>query len=124
MGIFMSKVTAALTVPSEFMEFIKVNSITSISAEYSGFGDDGYFDSIEAESTNKPIVLKDVEESIKDIFYGLLDQFAGGWEVDDGGYGSVRIDFSTPNSAKITISNYSRVLVPSNVTLNCLVEER
>lgn len=70
---------------------LKRVGVEKIEAHFDGSGDSGSID----EVTYDPDIL---DEKLKDIvvsqFYDILEEKYGGWEIDDGSFGDVKIDLT------------------------------
>lgn len=76
----------------------EMNAIGASSAEvtFDGYGDSGSVDSVKfqlADDTKKvsPVQLQQAENAIADYVYEQLEARQGGWEINEGSYGSVQI---------------------------------
>jgi len=119
----MSNLSVVLSFPPDLVNFIEQHSISEISTEYCGSGDEGYFQSTEAKSPKGFVFLEDIEESLEEAFCEILEQFAAGWEIDDGGYGEILIQFTDSKHATVSLSATTRVPILSSFTLNCSIVE-
>lgn len=119
----MSNLSVVLSFPSNLVKFIEQHSISEISTEYCGSGDDGFFQSTEAKSPKGFVLIEDIEESLEEAFCEILEQFADGWEIDDGGYGEIIIRFTESKHATVSLSATTRVPIRSAFKLNCSIVE-
>lgn len=117
----MSNLSVVLSFPPDLVTFIEQHAVSEISTAYCGSGDDGYFHDTEAKSPNGFVFLEDIEESLEKAFCEILEQFAAGWEIDDGGYGEITIRFTDSKHATVRLSATTRVPIPSSFTLNCSI---
>ena len=69
--------------------------IAAIEVTYDGCGDDGQIENIAyCDSENQALDREDKEldDAVEEYVFGLLP---GGWEINDGSFGTVRIDART-----------------------------
>lgn len=67
--------------------------VTRLTAEYDGVGDSGQFESVtfqdaKGEELTERTELKHLEGEVTNLFYDLLETRHGGWENNEGGYGT------------------------------------
>lgn len=107
------------------LKMLKEHQATSALVIYCGAGDSGQIDQVEIEGGNTegvslPVersrsmyqddlwvevmetVNITVEELIEDLAYRILEESVGGWEINDGSAGQIKIDVET---GKITLNH-------------------
>lgn len=89
---------------SELMASLKEKGIKQVTATYSGSGDSGCVDVIEAFNEQKQSlkIEKTFHRQIEDYCYGILEDKHGGWELNEGSSGTITIDV---NANKVTIEH-------------------
>ena len=68
----------------ELLQQLRQLGVERISAEYNGSGDDGQINDPEFGSVE---VSGGVEKAVLDLFYEVLEEYYGGWEINEGSYG-------------------------------------
>ncbi len=88
---------------------LKKADIIAVTCEYNGEGDEGQLDPPRFLNSNGETteVLASVTSKARDLFYGLLSEYEGGWENDDGAKGLFTWDVPTD---KITWVHEERVI--------------
>ena len=81
------------TLKDELLASMRANAVTRMRIEYSGSGDDGCIDCIQAE----PAVAdaqrcKALDEQAERLTEALIDEYHAGFENNDGGCGVVVVD--------------------------------
>jgi hypothetical protein len=66
---------------------------------FDGGGDSGYL----ADGENDAGDQVDIPSVFEDLGYKLLEDYFGGWEINEGSYGSIVIDFSDPENVTAVI---------------------
>jgi hypothetical protein len=66
---------------------------------FDGGGDSGYISDGENEAGDQV----DIPSVFEDLGYTLLEDYFGGWEIDNGSFGSIIIDFSDPENVTAVI---------------------
>jgi hypothetical protein len=74
---------------TELAQKLRELGVDVVTAEYNGSGDDGQIDDPQFGSAEIP---KDLIEDTILFFYDVLEEQFGGWEDDDGGFGTFRWD--------------------------------
>jgi hypothetical protein len=69
---------------SEVLEQLRQLGVETVTAEYDGAGDSGQIENPECGSVEVPHALT---TAVQDLFYELLEQFYGGWEINEGSFG-------------------------------------
>jgi hypothetical protein len=70
-----------------------------ISMSFNGGGDSGYIENGENELGESV----DIPSSFEDFGYDILEKNFGGWELNEGSYGNIQLDFSEPGEVSWTI---------------------
>jgi hypothetical protein len=70
-------------------EIIKNSGINQLSIDYSGYGDSG---DIESSYFDENGDSQQIPNDIEDILYRVLEDAYGGWEINDGSYGTININ--------------------------------
>jgi hypothetical protein len=121
------------------VEFMRSNGIDEIVIDFDGSGDSGQMDDVICYPEDKNNLLKTqlplischhrfadgkwtlVEELRKaeahdvaaDISYGILENHHGGWEINEGSYGKIRINTNGSGSIefheRVIETNYSEI---------------
>lgn len=68
-----------------------------ISMEFDGGGDSGY---IENNGENELGESIEIPSFFEDFGYNVLEKYYGGWENNEGGHGTISLDFSNPGQVK------------------------
>ena len=107
------------------LKMLKEHEVTSALVTYCGAGDSGQIDRVEIEGGKINGVVFPVERScsmyrddqwvevmetvnitgealIEDLAYRILEESVGGWEINDGSAGQIKIDVAT---GKITLNH-------------------
>jgi Family of unknown function (DUF6878) len=58
--------------------------VETVTAEYDGCGDSGQVDDPHFDSEK---VSGDLAMSVQELFYDVLEEYYGGWEINEGSYG-------------------------------------
>lgn len=67
--------------------------VTNVVIEYSGQNDEGWINEVIPEGLPDGVELSgDLEETLKDAAYGLLEHYHGGWEINEGATGQILVD--------------------------------
>jgi len=74
--------------PTE-MEIVVNSGINQLAVDYSGYGDSGEIESTYIDETGD---YKDIPTRVEDILYRVLEDAYGGWEINDGSYGTINIE--------------------------------
>ena len=88
--------TNVLTDP-DLVDYFRRTGVEIIEARYSGGGDSGDIDSITVDGMNSKInwdSQDDDEKLIWDTLYDNLENAYGGWEIDDGSWGTIELSRS------------------------------
>lgn len=96
--------TASLTTDKiEILKELHKLGVTHVEISYSGSGDDGMLEDIEAFKNRKKIAMpEEVSEKVEEFAYDALNHHFGGWEINEGSRGNMRIDVATK---KVTIDH-------------------
>ena len=70
----------------EILQQLQDLGVEAVSAEYDGSADSGQIGEPAFGSDRVP---HDLLLAVQDLFYQLLDDWCGGWELDDGSFGQV-----------------------------------
>jgi hypothetical protein len=73
-------------------------NIAKVEADYNGCGDSGQIDSVRfLNKGGDPVepTREGIPEAVEALIFFLLAQSHGGWEINEGSYGSVTIDAET-----------------------------
>ena len=89
---------------SEILPALRNHRVANIEAAYSGYGDSGAIDGVQfrdaaGERVDRASLPKDVIEQLENCVYEFLPS---GFEINDGGQGTLTIDTRT---AKVTIQH-------------------
>lgn len=94
-------------------KILKSLGVTSIHADYDGYGDSGQIETPDflgdlLPGTGQNVVIK-VEETMsertRDLFYTILEDLHGGWEINEGSFGQFEWNLKTD---KIQLSHNER----------------
>ena len=93
---------------TEILPALVQHRVANIEAAYSGYGDSGAIDGLQfrdsaGQRVDRASLPKDVIEQLENCVYEFLP---AGFEIDDGGQGTVLIDTQT---AKVTIQHQANV---------------
>lgn len=67
--------------------------VTNVVIEYSGSNDEGWINDVIAEGLPDGVELSgDLEDTLKDTAYELLERHHGGWEINEGSVGQILVD--------------------------------
>ncbi len=79
---------------SEIIEEMRRRKIATIRIEYSGSGDEGYFNDLVAISADgmEAAVPNDLGQWLENWGYDVLSQYCGGWEINEGSDGTITLD--------------------------------
>lgn len=98
----------------ELVTKLRELGVTKIYCAYSGYGDSGSLDTVQATPAmdldmvfdqkpnfwdNNKLNDRSVGEAIHDLFYDLLEQNHPGWEINDGSDGEFTWDITTDRIA-------------------------
>lgn len=89
-------------VPEAILSQLKEFRVSRLTAHFDGYGDSGQFEDIDVLPEGIEID-HDLREQIEDF---LVDLLPGGWEINDGSFGSFTIDVE---SGELTPDAYGRV---------------
>lgn len=86
----------------------KMKNIAVVTVKYDGYNDDGSIESIYAvDSASSPVDLdKELEDKIEELCYALLDVSRGGWEINEGSFGTFEIHVE---SGEIALTHNDRI---------------
>ena len=95
--VFTSESYEMSETPSEYsvplseteMEIVRNSGVNQLAIDYSGYGDSG---SIESSYVDENGDYLDIPTQIEDILYRVLEDAYGGWEINDGSYGTINIE--------------------------------
>ena len=95
--VFTSESYEMSETPSEYsvplseteMEIVRNSGVNQLAIDYSGYGDSG---SIESSYVDENGDYLDIPTQIEDILYRVLEDAYGGWEINDGSYGTIDIE--------------------------------
>ena len=95
--VFTSESYEMSETPSEYsvplseteMEIVRNSGVNQLAIDYSGYGDSG---SIESSYVDENGDYLDIPTEIEDILYRVLEDAYGGWEINDGSYGTINIE--------------------------------
>ena len=95
--VFTSESYEMSETPSEYsvplseteMEIVRNSGVNQLAIDYSGYGDSG---SIESSYVDENGDYLDTPTQIEDILYRVLEDAYGGWEINDGSYGTIDIE--------------------------------
>jgi hypothetical protein len=77
----------------ELLALMRANAVTRLRVEYSGSGDDGCIDCIQAEpAVADAQTSKALDEQAERLTEALINEYHGGFENNDGGCGVVVVD--------------------------------
>ena len=88
--------TNVLTDP-DLRDYFNRNNVEIIEARYSGGGDSGDIDTVKIDGEDSNIQYgsqDDDEKLIYDTLYDNLENAYGGWEIDDGSWGTIELSRS------------------------------
>lgn len=74
---------------SELAERLRQLGVETVTAEYDGSGDEGQIEEPEFGSSK---VSRDMVVAVEDLFYDVLEEHYGGWEINEGSFGQFRWD--------------------------------
>lgn len=94
----------------EICKHLAQAGIVQVDLEFDGYGDSGQFESIRASDAKGDVELADISlppeptnttstslsDTLENICFNLLESVHGGWENNDGAYGTFSID--VPNA--------------------------
>ncbi len=81
-------------VDEEVLKFLNKNNVKEIHAHYNGGGDSGEIENVEIDGKYIPDYWGTTDKTHKaiwDYLYEKLDAAFGGWEIDDGSSGDIKI---------------------------------
>jgi hypothetical protein len=95
--VFTSESYEMSETPSEYsvplseteMEIVRNSGVNQLAIDYSGYGDSG---SIESSYMDENGNYQEIPTEIEDILYRVLEDAYGGWEINDGSYGTINIE--------------------------------
>jgi hypothetical protein len=96
-------------------KLLKSFGVASVYADYDGSGDQGQIDTPDflgdlIPGTEQVVVIK-VEDNMAqrtlDLFYALLEDIHGGWEIDEGSFGQIEWNLKTD---KIHLTHNNRFM--------------
>jgi len=95
--VFTSECYEVVETPSEYnvplseteMEIIADTGLNQLSVDYSGYGDSGEIESTYMDENGDH---QDIPTRIEDILYRVLEDAYGGWEINEGSYGTINIE--------------------------------
>ena len=95
--VFTSESYEMSETPSEYsvplseteMEIVRNSGVNQLAIDYSGYGDSG---SIESSYMDENGNYQEIPTQIEDILYRVLEDAYGGWEINDGSYGTINIE--------------------------------
>ena len=95
--VFTSESYEMSETPSEYsvplseteMEIVRNSGVNQLAIDYSGYGDSG---SIESSYMDENGDYQEIPTEIEDILYRVLEDAYGGWEINDGSYGTINIE--------------------------------
>lgn len=88
---------------SDVAEALRKLGVETVTAPYDGCGDSGQ---IEDPEFGAAAVPDDQQRAVKDIFYDVLEQYFGGWEINEGSFGQFVWDIPAD---RITLQHNARV---------------
>jgi hypothetical protein len=74
---------------SELAEQLRKLGVETVTAEYDGSGDSGQIEEPEFGSSK---VARDTAIAVQDLFYDVLEEHYGGWEINEGSFGQFTWD--------------------------------
>lgn len=74
--------------PSE-IEILANSGINQLSVDYSGYGDSG---DIESGYIDENGDHQEIPSAVEDVLYRVLDDAYGGWEINEGSYGTISVE--------------------------------
>jgi hypothetical protein len=83
----MSNITRA-----ELVTQLRKLGIETVTADYDGSGDSGQIEEPEFGSRKVP---GELATAVQDLFYNLLEEHYGGWEISGGSFGQFVLDVTT-----------------------------
>jgi len=87
---------------SELLQKLRRLRANTVTADYDGFGDNGQIDSPEFGGVKAPA---DLGPEVQDLFYEVLEEHYGGWEINEGSYGHFEWNVDTD---RITLQHTNR----------------
>lgn len=77
---------------TELLQQLQELGVETVTAEYDGSGDSGQIDDPHFGSDEIP---RDLTMAVQDLFYDILAQYYGGWEINEGSFGQFTWDVGT-----------------------------
>ncbi len=74
---------------SEVLEKLRQLGVQTVMAPYDGCGDSGQIETPDFGSVEVPGALV---TAVQDLFYDFLEEFYGGWEINEGSFGTFEWD--------------------------------
>jgi hypothetical protein len=74
---------------SELAEQLRQLGVETVTADYDGSGDSGQIEEPEFGSSK---VSRDLAIAVQDLFYDVLEEQYGGWEINEGSFGQFSWD--------------------------------
>jgi hypothetical protein len=71
---------------AELLQHLQKLGVETVTAEYNGSGDEGQIETPEFEPVEVP---HDVVMAVENLFYGILGELYGGWEINEGSFGQI-----------------------------------
>jgi hypothetical protein len=75
---------SAKSTRAELLQQLRELGVESVTAEYDGSGDSGQIENPEFGPVEVPTALT---TAVQDLFYDLLGELYGGWEINEGSFG-------------------------------------
>lgn len=95
------------------MEIVRNSGVNQLATDYSGYGDSG---SIESSYVDENGDYLDIPTQIEDILYRVLEDAYGGWEINDGSYGTINIE-----DGEVSITHVWKEEVLQETLLNLVI---
>lgn len=95
------------------IEIVRNSGVNQLAIDYSGYGDSG---SIESSYVDENGDYLDIPTQIEDILYRVLEDAYGGWEINDGSYGTINIE-----DGEVSITHVWKEEVLQETLLNLVI---
>lgn len=100
---------AAVVALADIIEKLEDAKITEVDVNYAGSGDEGWIDDVILSRDGKPVeeghfgafaqAGSELAQAVETWAYAELERNAGGWENNEGAYGSIHLDVKTRHVA-------------------------